>query len=200
MQKIFYPVLLALLCHVTPAQAFDFNPLGYVKSAVEAVAEDRSSSDIGKDTNIKASIVSKITDQMGSDVISVSTDVYEQDVMLTGTIETEKKKQQAGTIAKSVKGVKKVYNEVIVHKKTDKDKGAVEGFVDDTVIEKKINALLLEGKDVNVTNFRWHSVGGHVFLFGRALSKTELNKAIKIVKGIKGVSIVTSRVKVKSKK
>ena len=200
MQKIFYPVLLALLCHATPAQAFDFNPLGYVKSAVEAVAEDRSASDIGKDTNIKASIVSKITDQMGSDVISVSTDVYEQDVMLTGTIETEKKKQQAGTIAKSVKGVKKVYNEVIVHKKTDKDKGAVEGFVDDTVIEKKINALLLDGKNVNVTNFRWHSVGGHVFLFGRALSKTELNKAIKIVKGIKGVSQVTSRVKVKAKK
>ena len=199
MQKIFYPVLLALLCHVTPVQAFDFNPLGYIKDAVEAVAEDRSSADIGTDVKIKAAIVSKITDQMGSDVISVSTDVYEQDVMLTGMVETKKQQQQAGTIAKSVKGVKKVYNEVIVHKKTDRDKGAVEGFVDDTVIEKKINALLLEGKGVNVTNFRWHAVGGHVFLFGRALSKTELNKAIKIVKAIKGVSMVTSRVKLKSK-
>ena len=199
MQKIFYPVLLALLCHVTPVQAFDFNPLGYIKDAVEAVAEDRSSADIGTDVKIKAAIVSKITDQMGSDVISVSTDVYEQDVMLTGVVETKKQQQQAGTIAKSVKGVKKVYNEVIVHKKTDRDKGAVEGFVDDTVIEKKINALLLEGKGVNVTNFRWHAVGGHVFLFGRALSKTELNKAIKIVKAIKGVSMVTSRVKLKSK-
>ncbi len=199
MQKIFYPVLFALLCHVTPVQAFDFNPLGYIKDAVEAVAEDRSSADIGKDVKIKASIVSTITDKMGSDVISVSTDVYEQDVMLSGMVETNKQKQQAGSLAKSVKGVKKVYNEVIVHKKTEKDKGAVEGFVDDTVIEKKINALLLEGKGVNVTNFRWRSVGGHVFLFGRALSKTELNRAIKIVKGIKGVSKVTSRVKVKSK-
>ncbi|WP_161957619.1 BON domain-containing protein [Mariprofundus sp. EBB-1] len=199
MQKIFYPVLFALLCHVSPVHAFDFNPLGYIKGAVEAVAEDRSSSDIGKDTKIKASIVSKITDQMGSDVVSVSSDVYEQDVMLTGIVETLKQKQQASGIAKLVKGVKKVYNEIIVHKKNDKDKGAVEGFVDDTVIEKKTNALLLEGKNVNVTNFRWRSVGGHVFLFGRALSKTELNKAIKIVKSIKGVSKVTSRVKVKAK-
>ena len=199
MQNIFYPLLLALLCHVTPAQAFDFNPLGYVIGAVEAVAEDRSSSDIGKDAKIKASIVSTITDKMGTDVVSVSTDVYEQDVMLTGVVETNKQKQQAGTIAKSIKGVKKVYNDVIVHKKTDKDKGAAEGFVDDTVIEKKINALLLEGKNVNVANFRWRSAGGHVFLFGWALSKTELNKAIKIVKGIKGVSKVTSRVKVKAK-
>lgn len=200
MQNIVYSALLAFFCHAIPAQAIDFNPLGLVKDAVEAVAEDRSSADIGKDASIKADIVSKITDQMGSDVISVSTDVYEQNVMLTGTVETSKQRQQAGSIAKSAKGVKKVYNEVIVHKKTDKDKGAVEGFVDDTVIEKKTNALLLEGKGVNVTNFRWRSVGGHVFLFGRALSKTELNKAIRIVKGIKGVSKVTSRVKVKPKK
>lgn len=199
MQNIFYPLLLALFCYATPASAFDFNPLGYVKDAVEAVAEDRSSSDIGKDAKIKASIVSTITDKMGTDVVSVSTDVYEQDVMLTGVVETNKQKQQAGTIAQSIKGVKKVYNEVIVHKKTDKDKGAVAGYVDDTVIEKKINALLLEGKNVNVTNFRWRSVGGHVFLFGRALSKTERSKAIKIVKGIKGVSAVTSRVKVRPK-
>ncbi|NWF39644.1 BON domain-containing protein [Mariprofundus sp. NF] len=199
MQKIFYPLLFALLCHVTPVQAFDINPFGYIKDAVEAVAEDRSSSDIGKDAKIKASIVSTITDKMGTDVVSVSTDVYEQDVMLTGVVETSKQKQQAGSIAQSIKGVKKVYNEVIVHKKTDKDKGAVAGYVDDTVIEKKINALLLEGKSVNVTNFRWRSVGGHVFLFGRALSKTERSKATKIVKGIKGVSKVTSRVKVRSK-
>jgi len=199
MQKIFYAVLLALLCNVMPVQAFGLNPLGFVKDAVEAAAEDRSSADIGKDAKIKTAIVSKITDQMGSDVVSVSTDVYEQDVMLTGTVETKKQKQQAGTIAESAKDVKKVYNEVIVHKKTDKDKGAVKGFVDDAVIEKKINALLLEGKNVNVTNFRWRSVGGHVFLFGRALSKMELNKAINIVKGIKGVSMVTSRAKIKPK-
>ena len=199
MLKLIYPALFALFCQITPVHAFDINPLGYIKDAVEAAVEDRSSSDIGKDAKIKASIVSTITDKMGSDVISVSTDVYEQDVLLTGVVETNKQKQQAGNIATSIKGVKKVYNDIIVHKKTDKDKGAVEGFVDDTVIEKKINALLLEGKGVNVTNFRWRSVGGHVFLFGRALSKAELSKAIKIVKGIKGVARVTSRVKVKAK-
>ena len=79
MQNIFYPLLLALLCHITPASAFDFNPLGYVKDAVEAVAEDRSSSDIGKDSKIKASIVSTITDKMGTDVVSVSTDVRSEE-------------------------------------------------------------------------------------------------------------------------
>ena len=95
--------------------------------------------------------------------------------------------------------MKKLYNEIIVIKDIDKDKGAAENFVDDSVIEGKINALLLDGKGVNVTNFRWRSVGGNVFLFGRALSKAERDKATAIVKGIKNVTAVTSRVKVRAK-
>ncbi|MBT7509259.1 MAG: BON domain-containing protein, partial [Rhodospirillaceae bacterium] len=50
---------------------------------------------------------------------------------------------------------------------------------------------------VNVTNFRWRSVQGHVFLFGRALSASEKTKAAGIVKGIKTVLSVTDRVKVR---
>jgi hyperosmotically inducible protein len=79
-------------------------------------------------------------------------------------------------------------------------KGAVEGFVDDTVIDTKINGLLLDGKGVNVTNFRWRSVQGHVFLFGRAFSGAEKTKAVGIVKGIEGVQSVTDHVKVRAKK
>ena len=85
-------------------------------------------------------------------------------------------------------------------KPVEEKKGAVEGFVDDTVIESKINALLIDAKGVNVTNFRWRSNGGHVFLFGRALSEAELEKAIAVVKGIKNVTAVTSRVKVRPKR
>lgn len=136
---------------------------------------------------------------MGTDMISFSTDVYEQDVMLTGVVETGDLKTQAGRIAKGVEGVKKLYNEVLVIPKVKQEKGAVEGFVDDTVIEKKINALLLDAKGVNVTNFRWRSVGGHVFLFGRALSNDELKKTKTVVADIEGVSKVTSRVKVRAK-
>ncbi len=184
-----------------PAAAFDIpNPIGAITSAVEAVAEDRSSGDIAKDLEIKAAITANVVDKMGTDVASISSDVYEQDVMLTGTVETAAQKKQAGTLTAAIDGVKKVHNEIIIiPPKTEKEKGTVENFVDDTVIEKKINALLLEGKGVNVTNFRWRAVGGRVFLFGRALSKPELKKAIAIVRGIKNVSSVTSRVTVRAK-
>ncbi len=185
---------------MAPAMAIDLNPFSYIKGAVEAAVEDRSSGDIGTDTRIKAEITAAVIDKMGSDVISINADVYEQDVMLTGSVEKAAQKAQAAKLSKGVEGVKKIYNEIIVAKPITKKKGAVENFVDDTVIEGKINALLLDAKAVNVTNFRWRSIGGRVFLFGRALSQAERKKATVVVKGIKNVVSVTSRVKVKPKK
>ena len=183
----------------TSALALDINPLSLLKGAVEAVVEDRSAADIGKDAEIKTKITANVIDKMASDVISINADVYEQDVMLTGSVETIKQRIQAGELARSVEDVKRVYNDILVQRDIDKQKGAVENFVDDTVIEGKANALLLDANGVNVTNFRWRSVGGHVFLFGRALSPAELNKAVKVVRGIKGVSRITNRVKIRPK-
>ena len=184
---------------VIPTQAIDLNPFSLIKSAVEAAAEDRSSGDIATDLKIKTAITAAIVDELGTDVISLNVDVCEQDVMLTGAVEDPKLKQKAGQLSKAAEGVKKTYNDILVIKSIDKEKGAVENFVDDTVIESKVNALLLDGTGVNVTNFRWRSVGGRVFLFGRALSNGELKKAIGIVKKIKNVTKVTSRVKVRPK-
>ena len=170
--------LVASLSIAASAQAIELNPLSYVKGAVEAVVEDRSAGDIAKDAEIKAKMTASIIDGMGTDVISVNVDVYEQVVMLTGIVEDGKLKKQATDIARNTESVKKLYNEMLVIPKVKQDKGAVEGLVDDTVIETKINAQLLDAKGVNVTNFRWRSLHGNVFLFGRALSKDELKKQI----------------------
>ncbi len=181
-----------------PALA-QFNPLSIIKGAVEAAVEDRSAEDIATDARIKTEITAEVLDKMAGEVISISADVYEQDVMLTGVVDDAKKKVRSATLAGTVEGVKKIYNEIRVIKPVDKKKGAVEGFVDDTVIDQKINALLLDASGVSVTNFRWRSVQGHVYLFGRALSKAERDKAVQVVKGIKNVLSVTNRAKVRPK-
>jgi len=192
------PVAISLIA-ATPAATIELNPLSAIKGAVEAVAEDRSSSDIAKDTSVKAKITAAITDKMGTDVTSIGIDVYEQNIMLTGTLKTAEQKAEAGKLVKTIEGVKTVHNEIRVVKEGETKKGAAEGFVDDSVIESKINAFLLEAKGVNVTNFRWRSVGGHVYLFGRALTKAELDQAIAVVKGIKNVLSITSRVTIRAK-
>ncbi len=188
-----------LLFHTASSHAIDLNPLSMIKGAVEAAVEDRSSEDIAADLAIKTEITAKVVEKMGTDVVSISADVYEQDVMLTGSVETGEQKSQAEKLTRGVENVKNIYNEILVIKSIDKEKGAVENFVDDTVIESKINALLLDAKGVNVTNFRWRSVGGKVFLFGRSLSGKEKEKATIVVKGIKNVVSVKNLSKIKPK-
>jgi len=175
----------AVLLATGPALAIDLNPFSAIKGAVEAAVEDRKAEDIANDTRIKAEITANVIDKMGTDVISISADVYEGDVMLTGAVEKAGLKLQAEALTKKVEGVRKVYNEILVIRPLDRKKGAAEAFVDDTVIEGKINALLLDATGVSVTNFRWRSVQGNVFLFGRALSKPELDKAIAISGALK---------------
>lgn len=190
---------LALTAGLAAPAAAQFNPLSIIKGAVEAAVEDRSADDIAIDSRIKTEITAEVLDKMAGEVISINADVYEQDVMLTGVVDDGDKKVRAATLVRTVEGVKKIYNEIRVIKPLEKKKGAVEGFVDDTVIDQKINALLLDASGVSVTNFRWRAVQGHVYLFGRALSQAELDKAVGVVKGIKNVLSVTVRAKVRPK-
>ena len=183
---------------LAPAQALNLNPISAIKSAVEAAVEDRSADDIGTDLKLKATIIGEVLDKMTGDVISIGADVYEQDVMLTGAVEDAKTKVKAGKLVRGVAGMKKIYNEILVIKPLDKDKGAVENFIDDTVIETKINALLLDATGVHVTNFRYRSINGHVFLFGRALSGQEKRKATTVVKAIENVKSVKNLAKVRA--
>ena len=190
----------ALIGFAPAAQALDLNPLTAIKGVIETAVEDRSAEDIAKDLAIKGKVTANVIDNLGSDVISISSDVYEQIVLLTGAVEKAELKEKAGRLARAVQNVKKVHNEIRVVKPVDKKKGVVENYVDDTVIETKINAQLLDASGVNVTNFRYRSIGGHVVLFGRALSKAELKKALSITKSIDNVVSVKSRVFVRAKK
>jgi hyperosmotically inducible protein len=181
-----------------PAQA-QLNPFSAVITAVETAAEDRVAADIGADTKMKAALVTALADKLGKEGALIGVDVYEQDILLTGTISTKALKDQAGKIAQGMEGAKKLYNELLLDTDVKSDKSAAGTFVDDTVIEKKINALFLEAKGVNVTNYRWRSVKGRVFLFGRALSKEENDKATAVAKSIANVVSVANRAKIKPK-
>jgi len=175
------------------------NPLNVFVEAAETAVEDRSGADIKSDLRIKTSFLGDVLGEMPKDVIAISADVYEQNVLLTGTVETAEHRQEAGRLVSNIKGVKSIINEILViPEDAIKEKGAVRNFVDDSVIETKIQGLFLEHSGINVTNFRYRAVGGHVYLFGRALSQRELSDALKVVRGINKVTGVTSHVFVRA--
>ena len=113
-------------------------------------------------------ITVNVIDKMVTDVISINSDVYEQKVMLSWAVEQPELKVQAEELARAVKGIKTIYNEIITIKPANEKEGAAEIFIDDIVIESEISTLLLDGKVVNPTNLRWRSLDGNAFLFGRA--------------------------------
>ena len=132
-----------------PCRSFDlFFPSGWWRPSLPVAAID-------KDLEIKAKIAANVIDLMGSDVVSINAGIYEQDSMLIGSLETGKQKSQVGALAEATDDVKIVYNEIIIIKAVKEEKGVVENLVAESVIE---------------TNFRRRAVGGHVFIFGRALS------------------------------
>ena len=184
---------------VPTAAAIGLNPLSAIKSAFEAVAEDRSSGDIAKDLKIKTKITANVIDKMGSDVVSINVDVYEQDVMLTGSVETAKQKSKAGAVAKAGEGVKKLYNEIVVVKAVEKENGVVENFVDDSVIDNEDQRAASRRGGRQRDQFPLALGRRPRVPFGRALSSAKNAKATRIVKGIKGVRSVTNRVKIRPK-
>ena len=192
------PLVVLSVMYSSEGHALDLNPLTIIKDALETVVEDRSVENIATDTRIKAEITTNVVEKMGSDVISINSDVYEQEVMLTGIVENTSQRDDAAAIVRTVSGVKHLYNEILIKSDMEQEQGAVEKWVDDTIIETKINAQLLDAKGVNVTNFRYRSVAGHVFLFGRALSAPENAKATEIARGIENVRSVVNLVKVRS--
>jgi hyperosmotically inducible protein len=190
--------LAAALLTPAAAAALDLiNPLSVVKGAVEHAIEDRSSEDAAADVEIKTKIAAKVIDEMGGDIVSISSDVYEQRVMLTGIVETPEQKTQAGAITRAIEGVKTLYNDLRVIADVDREKGTVEGFVDDTVVETKIDGLLIDAGGVSSRNYRWRSVHGHVYVLGRALSEAEMEKVLAVIRDIEGVQSITDHIEVR---
>ncbi|MET3131787.1 osmotically-inducible protein OsmY [Oxalobacteraceae bacterium GrIS 1.11] len=79
---------------------------------------------------------------------------------------------------------------------TTKHEGSGE-YVDDTVITTKVKAALLgdpelKAREINVETFK-----GAVQLSGFVSSRDEINKAVEVSKGIKGVSSVNNSMIVK---
>jgi hypothetical protein len=108
----------ACLMISNPAHALDLNPLSAIKGAVEHLVDDGTSKDAARDVKIKATIAAEVVDKMASQIISISSGVYEQRVMLTGIVETAEQKAKAGELAKGIDGIRKLVTHIEVRPKS----------------------------------------------------------------------------------
>lgn len=162
-------------------------PTGLVNVASSPV-EDRSLETLRDDTAITFDINEILLGEKYRDLFAeISTDAYERVVLLTGTVKFAQNKQRATDLVRSVKGVKRIVNELQV----TGDYG-VATAANDLWIETKLKVLLLGTKDIRSINYRWRSVNGTVYVIGAGRSKRELNTVLNVIRKTERVKKVVN--------
>ena len=172
--------------------------------------EDRSTEDQVIDTKIGAGILSRLSDKDKGLLLDVSSDTWEQRVLLTGTLDNPAVRDEVLALVKSDERIKTVYDEIQIVTPEEKerrrkeaeeqDKKDTEGTgqtVNDFWIATKIEGQLLTTPGLKSVNYRWRSVRNQVYIIGRARSQDELDKVLDICRTTKGVTSVKHFVEIK---
>ncbi len=161
--------------------------------AATTVAEDRTMSQVMTDVGLKIDINTKLLSKQYRDLFfDVNTNVYENRVMLTGSVETTSHKRRATLLVRGIKGVTKVINELQIT-----DDGSLKDTANDLWIETKLKARLVGAKGVSSINYRWRSVNGVVYFIGVAQDRRELAKVVRLARDTNYVNKVVTHVRIK---
>jgi osmotically-inducible protein OsmY len=158
--------------------------------AVTSVAEERSFYSTADDFAIQSEIRSQFSDE--SLFLHVSTDVYQQWVLLTGGVTDMQARQRAEDLARSVKGSRRVINEIQVTPESDPNM-----VINDFLLEKKLRLDLILTNEVRSINYRWRIVNGTVYLLGLARDQQELSQVIAVAREMPGVHDIVSYAEIK---
>lgn len=163
-----------------------------VSTVARLASEDRTTSQITEDNRILIAFNRAVAGESGALFRDVSTDVYLTRMMLTGAVATAPAKARAEAIARGIQGVGPIVNELQVT-----SEGGVGATANDLVIEQKLGVKLLAADGVRSVNFRYRVVNGTVYLFGRAHTQAELDRAMAEARSTDNVRRVVSHVQVR---
>jgi len=150
------------------------------------LAVDRTIYNVMDDYSIKSEITTAFVDE--ALVLNISTDIYQGMVMLTGTVRDEKDKSKAEKLARRVKGVRELFNEIQVT-----TEGSVTAAVADLIMENKLKAKLVFAAGLTSINFRWRAVNSVIYFMGMAKSREELDRVVTLAR-MSGVSKIVTHV------
>jgi hyperosmotically inducible periplasmic protein len=114
----------------------------------------------------------------------VEVETREGVVFLTGVVDTEEARREAGRVAWRTDGVEGVVNDLTVGERT------VGSWVDDVMISSKVKSKLIANSEIKAGDIDVGSSQAVVTLIGRVSSETIKSDAERIARGTKGVKDV----------
>jgi hyperosmotically inducible protein len=154
--------------------------LALLGCASSMVAKDTRHADSGITSVIQASL--EANDKVKARQVEVQT--REGVVYLTGVVDTEAARQEAGRVAWRTENVEGVVNDLTVGERT------VGSWVDDVMISSKVKSKLIAKTGIKAGDIDVSSSQGIVTLIGRVSSDTIKNEAELIARGTRGVKDV----------
>ena len=181
-----------------------------VMQTAQVALEDRTTEDQVTDAKIKAGILFHLEQKDMKLLLDVTSDVWEQRVLLTGTLDNFEVRQEVVNLVKTDTRIQVVYDEIQIvsteekeqqreqkKKQEPKEEGGSDDTIDDYWISGKIKVQLLKEAGVRAVNYRWHTVRHMVYIIGRARDYPELIKVLEICRTTEGVKNVIPFIEVK---
>ena len=164
---------------------------GVLAAAAISLVAGCASSMVPKDTRqadsaITSSVNDALKDNEKVKAKQVEVQTREGVVNLTGVVDTEEARREAGRVAWRTKGVRGLQNDLTVGERT------VGSWVDDVMISSKVKSKLIANSEVKAGDIDVSSSQGVVTLIGRVSSTTIKNDAERIAKGTAGVKGVNN--------
>ncbi len=172
-----------------PSQAQLLDILTAPKTLFDRAIEARSTSDILEDNRIVAKVNGVMVD-LGT--IRASTEIYEQRLLITGLFNDKKLYDKFLADVKKITGVKKLYWHVTHMTENEQEaqekKKELLDWVDALSLDVSVGLNLVATGGVADVNFKVAADAySNVYLMGRARSRPEMDKAVKVARKTEGV-------------
>lgn len=154
-------------------------------TAGAVVTDPRGTTQMVNDTEISHNVKTAISkDKSLEEKVHVSASTYNGDVLLTGEALGESYREQTVALAKTVPGVKRVYNNIVLA-----PLGSLSQYSDDTWLTTKVKGKLYANLGFSSNDFKVISHKGTVYLLGR-VNHTQAKLAVDSLKNLSGVKSV----------
>ncbi len=143
------------------------------------------------DATITAKIKLKLLEDPITKARKIDVDTVNGVVTLTGIVESEKEIKRAVEIARNVKGVKKVVNNLRIGKR------GIGAYLSDKEITAKIKLKLIKDPELKALSIDVDTINGVVTLTGVVTSEYQKRKAIEHAKSVPGVVKIIDNLQIK---
>jgi hyperosmotically inducible protein len=166
-------------------------------TVAERVVEDRSTDDIFVDNRIVVDVNTAMAD-VG--LVSISTEIYEQRLLVTGIIDDPNDYNDFRSQVDAVSGVKALYWHVIQMSAADQEAqgGNMLSWDDALLLDKSAGTNAYEGAGTASVNYRIGSDSfGTVYVIGRAKSQAELDETLAAVRSTSNLRKLVNYVEIR---